>query len=533
MANALTFKIGAETTGLRTALGRAQAAVNSLKPAMVGVAAAGAAAFAALGVAAAGVKAALDMGGQLSDIAGQTGLTAGKVMLLRTAFDQAGIGADQVGTTINRMQRSLAEATSGTGPAAEALNRLGLSASELSAQSPDQAFNAIGAALAGITNPTERAATAMDIFGKSGGKLLTLFGDSGALATAGDTLGAQASIMDKNAAVFDRTSDLLNATSNKLQGVFVGMAESIAPAILPLLEQLNRMDLTALGQQLGSAASIFIQAITDGSIWSILGDSAQIALLRAVEFVGKALTAAGVAIGEILLGSIRQALLLFGAVTKPGFWTGMLQALIGAATTFGTYLMRFVADVLATMQNIPGLEDLLAGPLNDAIAISDELASTARNANRNAANSDFGTFLTDASNNIGQTFANAGNRFSEAFAALPGIDTTEIENRLNDNLGRLGNTVDTLKTQAVAALPAPNTGVSTALGTLEERNAAGAAAARATNQPLFASSLAKIGGGGGIAGGPSALLDENRRQTQFLRQIAQRLGNINPTPLLA
>jgi hypothetical protein len=195
--------------------------------------------------------------------------------------------------------------------------------------------------------------------------------------------------------------------------------------------------------------------------------------------------------------------------------------------------MRFVADVLATMQNIPGLEDLLAGPLNDAIAISDELASTARNANRNAANSDFGTFLTDASNNIGQTFANAGNRFSEAFAALPGIDTTEIENRLNDNLGRLGNTVDNLKTQAVAALPAPNTGVSTALGTLEERNAAGSAAARATNQPLFASSLAKIGGGGGIAGGPSALLDENRRQTQFLRQIAQRLGNINPTPLLA
>jgi hypothetical protein len=31
----------------------------------------------------------------------------------------------------------------------------------------------------------------------------------------------------------------------------------------------------------------------------------------------------------------------------------------------------------------------------------------------------------------------------------------------------------------------------------------------------------------------SALYQEARLQTQFLRQIAQRIGNLNPTPLLA
>jgi len=68
----VTVTLGAKDTGLQNAIKKANSSVASLKPAMVGVAAAGAAAFAALGVAAAGVKTALDMVGLLSDVAGQT-----------------------------------------------------------------------------------------------------------------------------------------------------------------------------------------------------------------------------------------------------------------------------------------------------------------------------------------------------------------------------------------------------------------------------------------------------------------------------
>jgi hypothetical protein len=528
----VTVTLGAKDTGLQNAIKKANSSVAAMKPAMVGVAAAGAAAFAALGVAAAGVKAALDMGGVLSDVAGQTGMTAGKVMLLRTAFDQAGIGADQVGGTINKMQRAIAEATTGSGPAAEALQKLGLSAADLSAQSPDQAFNAIGAALSGIANPTERAAAAMDIFGKSGGKLLTLFGDSGALATAGDTLGAQASIMDKNASVFDRVSDLMNASSTKLQGIFVGLAEPLAAVVLPLFERLNQLDFTELGQRLGEVAAMFIQAMTDGSIWSIMSDSLRIAMGNAANFLFRALSGVVTSVVRIFAQIPENLVIGLGIVTKADFWKGMLQALIGIAAAFGSSFLGIIAKALELFSKIPGIGNKLKGPMEAVQNAASGLGGIASK-NLAAGGESLAPFIGQIRERVGANLTDIRDGFQQGFDGAGDVfDLSGVQSNLDGTFDRLGNTVESLKTQAQAALPAPNSpgGLASAFGAMEEKSAADG---KATNQPLFASSLAKIGGGGGIAGGPAALLDENRRQTNFLRQIAQRLGNLNPTPLLA
>lgn len=526
----VTVTLGAKDTGLQNALKKTQSSVASLKPAMVGIAAAGAAAFAVLAGAAAGVKAALDMGGMLSDVAGQTGMTAGKVMLLRTAFDQAGIGADQVGPAINKMQKALAAATSGTGPAAEALAKLGLNATDLANMAPDQAFKTLGEAINGIGNPTERAAAAMEIFGKSGGKMLTLFGDSGALATAADTLGAQASIMDANASVFDRTSDLINASSNKLQGVFVGMAESIAPAILPLLEQFNAMDFTALGQQIGSAASMFIQAMTDGSIWSIIGDSIRISLGNAVNFLFRSLSGVITMVARLIPEAIQNAVTLFAIVTKADFWKGMLTALIGAAQAFGASLLGIIAEALKLFSRIPGLAGMLEGPMEAVSKAGQDLQGRA-DQNLAAGGDALSPFFAQARDRIDASLAAAGQGFSEGFDGAGDVfDLSGVQSNLDSTFDRLGNTVESLKTQAQASLPGPNTasGLQTAFGAMGDP----ADKSEATNQPLFASSLAKIGGGGGIAGAP-ALLDESRKQTLFLKRIAEGITRLGPQPMLA
>jgi hypothetical protein len=374
----------------------------------------------------------------------------------------------------------------------------------------------------------------MDIFGKSGGKLLTLFGDSGALATAGDTLGAQAAIMDKNASVFDRTSDLINASSNKLQGVFVGMAESIAPAILPLLEQFNKMDFTALGQQIGSAASMFIQAMTDGSIWSIIGDSLKISLGNAANFLFRSLSGIITSIARLIPEIVQNAVTLFGMVTKADFWKGMLQALLGAAQAFGAKLLGIMAESLGLFSRIPGLAGMLEAPMEAVRSASESMQGQA-DQNLAAGGDTLTPFFNQARERIESSLAAAGQGFMEGFDGAGDVfDLSGVQANLDGTFDRLGNTVESLKAQAQAALPAPNTGgLATAFGAMEERTGAGGAAGKATNQPLFASSLAKIGGGGGIAGGPSALLDENRRQTQFLRRIAEGISKLNPTPLLA
>lgn len=527
----VTVTLGAKDTGLQNSLKKAQTSVAALKPAMAGVAAAGAAAFAALAAAGVGVKKALDLGGALSDVAGQTGMTAGKVMLLQTAFDQAGLGADAVGPAINKMQKAIADAASGTGPAADALTRLGLSSEQLSSMTPDEAFKTLGTAINGIENPTARAATAMEVFGKSGGKMLTLFGDSGALATASDTLGAQAGIMEKNAAVFDRVSDLLNGSSTKLQGVFVGMAESIAPALLPIVEEFNKMDFTHLGQQLGSAAAMFIQAMTDGSIGSIMGDSIKIALGNAVNSLWAGLQGIMGALRASLSQLIPTAVTMFSIVTKPDFWKGMLDALIGAAQAFGSKLLGIIAEALSLFSKIPGLAGMLEKPMAAIKGAGDSLQTSA-GSNLASGADKLAPFMDQYTKQFGENMAAMSAGFQQGFDnAGPAFDLSGVQSNLDDTFSRLGNTVESLKTQAQAALPAPNTPGGAKLPALGAFGGE-AAAKQATNQPLFASSLAKIGGGGGIAGAPSALLDETRKQTQFLRQIAARIGG-NSTPVLA
>jgi len=72
-------------------------------------------------------KDALDLGGELSDLSDQTGETAGNLLVLQRAFDNSGVGADKVGTSINKIQKALVEASQGSDQAREKFNAIGLS----------------------------------------------------------------------------------------------------------------------------------------------------------------------------------------------------------------------------------------------------------------------------------------------------------------------------------------------------------------------------------------------------------------------
>ena len=96
-----------------------------------------------------------------------------------------GVGADRVSQSIALMQRQLAEAaTSGSGPAADAVSRLGLSIEELMAMAPDEQFRLLAERIAAVEDPAIRTGIAMDIFGRSGNDLVTLFKDAGAFEKA-------------------------------------------------------------------------------------------------------------------------------------------------------------------------------------------------------------------------------------------------------------------------------------------------------------------------------------------------------------
>jgi hypothetical protein len=93
----------------------------------------------------------------------------------------------------------------------------------------------------------------MQIFGKSGGELLTLFADGQAFANAGAFLGTQAEILDRSAGLFDSISDKMARIPEKLQGFFVGFLEPIAGDVDEVLTKFDNFDFAALGLRIGSA----------------------------------------------------------------------------------------------------------------------------------------------------------------------------------------------------------------------------------------------------------------------------------------
>ena len=197
---------------------------------------------------------ALDLGGRLSDLSARTGETAGNLLLLERAFDNSGVGADKVGTAINKLQKFMVDANTSSKENAQALNDLGLSYSALAQLTPTEQMGILAEKINGITSPTERAAMAMKIFGKSGGELLPLLQNfSGEIGNARDELGSMTGIMDAKSAVFDTISDKITIIKGKFMEFAAGILSQVTPALELFTTAISRIDAAGLGERLANA----------------------------------------------------------------------------------------------------------------------------------------------------------------------------------------------------------------------------------------------------------------------------------------
>ena len=197
--------------------------------------------------------AALDMGGRLNDLADRTGIAVDKVLLLERAFQNAGVGADSLGPIINKMQKALVDAEDGTSKAAYAFADLGLSLSQLQGMTPEEQLKTIGKAIAGIPDPAQRAATAMEIFGKSGGALNQVFANfDDEIETAKLQLGSLPGIMKAASSQFDRISNNLVVVGGKFIEFAAGLIDKVKPALDAVTTALSMFDAAKAGQEIGA-----------------------------------------------------------------------------------------------------------------------------------------------------------------------------------------------------------------------------------------------------------------------------------------
>lgn len=289
----ISAELQLKTGQFHAAFSRVDASLVAMQKRVVGVESAfkgfaflGGASVAALAVAAAKLKSSFDLGGKLADLSANTGMTASEVLILRQAFSNAGLGADDLQGNIARLQKALA-GTNEEGEATNAaLQRLGLAAGQLDGQTATQQIQRLQQAFAAISDPAERTRTAMELFGKSGARMLAVLGDSSALSLAGEQVGALGALMDANAGKFDRISDSLNTLAGlKMDQLFSGFAAELSGSA-DAMEDLSKTDLTGVGSAVARAAE---------NTWNFLsGINGIINKVTGLEAVGKLFDKIGV-----------------------------------------------------------------------------------------------------------------------------------------------------------------------------------------------------------------------------------------------
>ena len=207
---------------------------------------------------------AIRIGGELNDLAARTGATAGELVVLQRAFENAGAGAATVGPVIDKLRRAIIEAGEGSKQQAEAFYRLGINLDSIKNATPTEQLQMVAKALSFVGNDTERAALAMDLLGRSGGELIPLLRAMGVeLETARNQLGSYPALLNSTNQALDTIGDNFGAISNKATEFASGLLSRFAPALAAITTEIANIDAAGLGMMLSDYLAKFLETTAE------------------------------------------------------------------------------------------------------------------------------------------------------------------------------------------------------------------------------------------------------------------------------
>ena len=306
----LNFTLGLATSQFTSALDSAKGKLGGLGSTflkLTGVGAAIGAGFAALkGMAnvVEGVMGAIEKGADLAHLSKRTGESVAALYSLQRGLKAVGLEAGTAGPMIFAMQRSLGGVNEEGLPTAHVFEQLGLSIEEIKKMDAPSAMQAIANSMARLDN-SSAAAAASKIFGRGFGAnfmQLARSGDEFSKALKGSAQAAQT--MARNAQTFENVELALGRLKAKANGLFIGIAAGLAPQLEKILNQLNGIDLSGIGKEMGNVVSAFIQAFQEGRLSELISETLKLGFNS-----GMAIVLAGFAkLGVILLKTLETPL---------------------------------------------------------------------------------------------------------------------------------------------------------------------------------------------------------------------------------
>jgi len=223
---------GAEqVTALQSKFKQVEGAANSLTSRIgpLGGALGALAPVATVGGLAALVSKTVDAGDAMFDMAQKTGVSVEALAKFGKAATINGTDIDTVARSLNKLSRGLDEtATTGKGPAADALRFLGISATDASGKlrNADQVMLEIADKFSRMQDGSKKSALAMDLLGKSGTELIPMLNNGG---NAIESLSIKMNTAFAGEA--NKYKDRLDELGIKVGGLAAGLTAALLPAL--------------------------------------------------------------------------------------------------------------------------------------------------------------------------------------------------------------------------------------------------------------------------------------------------------------
>lgn len=291
----------------------------------------------------------------------KTNIAADTLQVYKYAAEQIDVSFETFTKSQGKFVQAMNKAADGTGPAAEAFDVLGISATDASGNLLDsetaywQAIDALG----GVANETERTALAQQIFGKSGAELNSIIaqGSEGFEELRAQAEAAGAVMSGAQLEALGQFDDKMQALTSTVDAA----KNALGLTLLPVLDELAGSGQSALGEFTSALLDADGDLTKAGPAFAALGENIAGALTTAVPKVLEVGTSivTGLVEGIVSQGPslIETAIpLLLTFVTGI---LGMLPAILDAGIKILIALVEGIAAALPTL--IPAAVEAVVG----------------------------------------------------------------------------------------------------------------------------------------------------------------------------
>lgn len=214
----------------------------------------------------------------MSKLSQKTGVGTEALAGLALQADLSGVSLTKLESSIGKVNKLSGEAALGNEKAAATLKMVGISAEELSSLSPEEKLARIADTIKGISDPGEKAAVAMRVFGKSGAELIPMLnGGSAAMAEAeAEAKAFGLAFTELDGIKVENANDSMTRLGKLFEGIKTQLAVQLAPIISTVMdmfvtwgkEGFSAADMVAKGIEWAVIAIGFLM-----DTWQLFGDA--------------------------------------------------------------------------------------------------------------------------------------------------------------------------------------------------------------------------------------------------------------------